>query len=260
VVTRFVNAGGLCLQERNSSNSVARSYAWDGMSPGGIGGLLELSVGSSRYSYLYDGEGNVGAVLNGSQGVAASYGYDPFGVLVSQSGTLEQPYRFSTKPYYGIFGGVYYGYRFDLPALGRWMTRDPLGEAGGLNLYGFAGNAPMNWVDPWGLHLWTTPAGGNRPHHHDPKTGVAIAGWEDEIETDAKGWNEGMKNGTYNCFTVSNYIISLAITFEYGSKAGLLVLDWFNFLLDYAYGKPASIPHIPIPDIVNPPNAEGGGQ
>ena len=31
------------------------------------------------------------------------------------------------------------------------MTRDPLGEAGGINLYGFVGNNPVNAVDPFGL-------------------------------------------------------------------------------------------------------------
>ena len=46
---------------------------------------------------------------------------------------------------------MYYGYRFYAPEIGRWLTRDPLGEAGGLNLYAFTGNNPVNWVDPWGL-------------------------------------------------------------------------------------------------------------
>ncbi len=44
------------------------------------------------------------------------------------------------------------GYRFYSPEMGRWTTRDPLGEAGGVNLYAFVGNNPVNWVDPWGLY------------------------------------------------------------------------------------------------------------
>jgi uncharacterized protein RhaS with RHS repeats len=46
-----------------------------------------------------------------------------------------------------------YEYRSYLPEVGRWSTRDPLGEAGGMNLYAFVGNNPVNWVDPWGLEL-----------------------------------------------------------------------------------------------------------
>ena len=38
-----------------------------------------------------------------------------------------------------------------MPHLGRWLTRDPLGEAGGVNLYAYVGNNPVNWVDPWGF-------------------------------------------------------------------------------------------------------------
>jgi RHS repeat-associated protein len=58
--------------------------------------------------------------------------------------------QFSTKPYDDKTGLSYYGYRFYAPALGRWMTRDPIGERGGINLYGFVDNNPINYVDPDG--------------------------------------------------------------------------------------------------------------
>jgi len=51
------------------------------------------------------------------------------------------------------------GHRYYSPSLRRWPNRDPIGEQGGLNLYGFVGNSPVNTVDPLGmegLSAWDT--------------------------------------------------------------------------------------------------------
>jgi RHS repeat-associated protein len=48
-------------------------------------------------------------------------------------------------------GVTYYGYRWYDPLTGRWPSRDPIGERGGLNLYGFVGNGGVNRIDVMGL-------------------------------------------------------------------------------------------------------------
>lgn len=60
-------------------------------------------------------------------------------------------HRFSTKPYDCASGWYYYGYRWYDPLTGRWPSRDPIEEMGGVNLYGFVGNDGMNWWDVTGL-------------------------------------------------------------------------------------------------------------
>ncbi len=150
--TRFVRAGFLPVQERDGSNQVTREYTWGLDMGGGIGGLLNFKQGVADYSYLYDGKGDVSALIDNSQNVVATYTYDPFGVLMKKTGTINQSYMFSTKEYDPDTGLSYYGYRFYNPSIGKWITRDPIEEAGGLNLYGFVYNNPVNWVDLLGLY------------------------------------------------------------------------------------------------------------
>jgi hypothetical protein len=47
---------------------------------------------------------------------------------------------------------TYDGYRYYSPQLGRWITRDPIGERGEFNLYAFVGNRATDTSDAWGLH------------------------------------------------------------------------------------------------------------
>jgi RHS repeat-associated protein len=157
--TRIVRNGNLVIQERDADNSVLREYLWGKNLGGGIGGLLQLSQDGSDYAYLYDGKGNVTSLLDSSGAIVASYRYDTFGKVVATSGSLNQPFQFSTKRFDSDTGLNYYGYRFYNPSIERWMNRDPLGEAGGINLYGFVGGDPVNWVDPWGLERWPAPDG-----------------------------------------------------------------------------------------------------
>jgi len=51
-------------------------------------------------------------------------------------------------------GISYYGYRHYDPVTGSWPSRDPIGEEGGVNLYGFVGNNALTYVDPLGLQFF----------------------------------------------------------------------------------------------------------
>ena len=73
----------------------------------------------------------------------AEYEYDAFGNTISQSGSLSDTFRhrFSTKPWIAALGAYDYGERLYSPTLRRWLSRDPIEEEGGLNLYAMCGNA-----------------------------------------------------------------------------------------------------------------------
>jgi RHS repeat-associated protein len=88
--------------------------------------------------------------------LAAKYLYDPFGNTLAQYGLLASinNYRFSSKEWNANDGLYYYLYRFYDPNLQRWPNRDPIQELGGLNLYQYVGNNPINFYDPYGLVQW----------------------------------------------------------------------------------------------------------
>ena len=77
----------------------------------------------------------------------------PFGEpLTTPTGVAaEMPFRFSTKYQDAETGLLYYGYRYYDPITGRWLNRDPIEEAGGLNLYAMVDNDLLGSVDLYGL-------------------------------------------------------------------------------------------------------------
>ncbi len=173
--TQFVYDGWNVVEEYalNPVNSVlSRTLTWGQdlggaknlQGAGGVGGLLlteEISgTTTTAYHFHYDGNGNVTQITDLSGATAASYRYDAFGNTLVATGTYatQNRYRFSTKPLDGEVTNAplyYYGYRYYDPVTGRWPSRDPIEEEGGLNLYGFVGNDSINDTDLLGHEcLW----------------------------------------------------------------------------------------------------------
>jgi len=267
VETRFVRNGYLCLQERDGNNIVTRSYVWDSISPGGIGGLLELTQGGAQYDYLYDGKGNVSALIDANQNVVASYTYDPFGVLLSQNlynGFTGQPYQFSTKYYYTGLDLNYFGYRFDNSMIGRWITRDPKGEAGGINLYQEMANSAINNVDAFGQDIWLEgPSPGEPEGHLSINVGDPNGSYKSySFGVNGQGFLEGEvyedvnKGGNF----YPGYYLNTAIEQDKAAQRYLdsllgnegqyspwntcrnFSIDEFNMLKKAGYGKPGNPP------------------
>lgn len=160
--TVYVHDGWNVIAEYSSTDLVTyapgKSYLWgldlsgNLQGAGGVGGLLAVKNGSDVYYPLYDGNGNVGQYLTSTGTIAARYVYDPFGNAVVDTDTSGQfAHRFSTKPLDAATGLYYYGYRYYDPKTGRWPSRDPIGEEGGINLYGFVGNNGINHADYLGM-------------------------------------------------------------------------------------------------------------
>lgn len=190
--TRYIYDGQLVLQERDSSNNPWVTYtrgidlSGQLQGAGGIGGLLARTDPDGTAYYHGDGSGNITALIDSAQQIVARYLYDPFGNLLGASGPLAQAnlYRFSSKEFHPTANLYYYGFRYYEPNLQRWLNRDPIGEAGGVNLYGFNFNSPVNWVDTDGA-LPNLVSGGVGAGI-GAITGAIIGGWQG-------GWRGALK-------------------------------------------------------------------
>lgn len=158
---KFIYDGWNLVAELDGNNAPIRSYVWGQdvsgslQRAGGISGLLLVSESGQTYQVGYDGNGNVTTLVKASTGtLSASYEYDPFGNTIRATGeyAAKNPVRFSTKYTDAETNLVYYGFRYYQPQTGQWLSRDPIEEAGGVNLYGFVGNDPVSNIDPFGLY------------------------------------------------------------------------------------------------------------
>src|SRR5690606_767531 len=113
------------------------------------------SSGTTYYA-SHDHQGNLVGLLSPSGVFDAWYEYDAFGNVIQSGGAkaASNPIGFSGQYTDRETGFVNYGLRYYSPELGRFVTRDPIGEAGGQNLYRFANNNPVNAVDVHGTWFW----------------------------------------------------------------------------------------------------------
>jgi RHS repeat-associated protein len=104
------------------------------------------------YYALADANKNITEYFDTNGNVVAHYEYSPFGKITQTSGLMSSDfdYRFSSEVFDTETGLIYYNYRYYSPELGRWLSRDPIEEGGGDNLYGMVGNNPINKWDALG--------------------------------------------------------------------------------------------------------------
>ncbi|MEI7731574.1 MAG: RHS repeat-associated core domain-containing protein [Verrucomicrobiota bacterium] len=168
VSLQFVYNGWNLIAERDDQGNLLKSHVWGNdvsgtmQGAGGVGGLVATIFHTGPYvgTYLadYDGSWNIRRYIRASDGVVvAEYEYDPFHNIIRATGPMAREFNFlaATKYYDWETRLYYYGYRYFKD--GRWISRDPIEEEGGINLYGFIGNNPVTHIDWLGLDFWQSP-------------------------------------------------------------------------------------------------------
>ena len=143
--TRYLGCGERICQARNSSDTPIRCYYDEGEQ-------LVTSSGITSYYYAQDHLGSVRDLVNASGTVLASYDYDAYGnpTRTTQSGSARADYRYAGLFYHPQSGLYLTHYRVYDPVTARWLSRDPIGEIGGINLYGYVEADPVTYTDEAG--------------------------------------------------------------------------------------------------------------
>jgi RHS repeat-associated protein len=154
---QFLYDGWAMIQETTGTQTNSYVYGLDLsgsiQGAGTVGGILSVNLNGTHAFFFYDANGNVSDLTDASGTSLAHYEWDPYGNATVSSGSLAaaNPFRFSTKYFDDETGFLYYGFRYYSPGLGRWLSRNPLGEMGGVNLYVTVVNRTTQLFDVLGL-------------------------------------------------------------------------------------------------------------
>ena len=157
---RFVYDGYLQVAnfEHQTSNIKLQTFIWDPTEPVATRPLVWNSSTSQPFNfstsyYTHDSNKNVSEVVAANGVITAHYEYAPFGAVLGMHGESASlnPWRFSCEYAEDDSATIYYNYRHYEPVNGRWLSRDPIGETGGLDLYCLLANSVNQRIDKIGL-------------------------------------------------------------------------------------------------------------
>jgi RHS repeat-associated protein len=108
----------------------------------------------TNYFYQADHLGSVREVTTSNGTVVARFTYDPYGKRTQTFGSTSfvVDIGFTGHFHHGPSGLIFAPGRFYDPETGRWISRDPIQEQGGINLYAYCGGDPINQTDALGLN------------------------------------------------------------------------------------------------------------
>jgi RHS repeat-associated protein len=149
--TSFLYDGGNAIQENSGAANILT---------GGIDEFFQRNDASGSMVPLTDALGSVLALADSSGAIQSQYTYDPFGNTSSSGALSANATQYTGRENDGT-GLYYYRARYYNPAFQRFISEDPIGLAGGINLYAYAGNSPTGFTDPFGTEKGEPGSGGS---------------------------------------------------------------------------------------------------
>jgi RHS repeat-associated protein len=135
---------GRALLDYNGAGGAVLDWYAFGAGPNDV---LNQIGATTRATYVPDIQGSIVASLDAASGALTRAGFQPFGESQSTAGT----FRYTGARIDAETNGLYdFRARMYSPRLGRFLQTDPIGTVGGINLYAYVGNDPLNLIDPYG--------------------------------------------------------------------------------------------------------------
>jgi RHS repeat-associated protein len=146
-VTRYLYRGEHIAAELDGSGLLTRHYTYY---PGvDHPHSVELATGEVFF-YMTDGQGHVTGLVEDDATVEAIFQYSPHGEITATGATGIERFRFAGREYDSESGLYFNRLRYYDPQIGRFISEDPIGLAGGINPYVYATNDPINFRDALG--------------------------------------------------------------------------------------------------------------
>jgi len=135
------------VAELNADGTIAKRFVY----ASGKNSPDYVIQGSTTYRIFSDELGSPRVMVNAATGlVAARMRHDEFGIVLEDTVSLRIPFGFAGGLYDPDTGLVRFGARDYDPNVGRWTSKDPTRFRGGVNLYVYAWNDPVNFLDRTG--------------------------------------------------------------------------------------------------------------